>query len=162
MPSSLVGVNTSIPNRLVERSIIYGRIPEIAGYDAVRREVKCGSNSRLDLLLERSDGRRCFIEIKNCTLVEDSTALFPDAVTARGLKHLVELQELSLQGHGAVIFFLIQRTDAHFFGPADQIDPVYGAELRKAVHNGVQLLAYDVLIDLKTIALHGRVPSLVG
>jgi sugar fermentation stimulation protein A len=122
--------------------------------------VPCGSDSRLDLMLERP-GNRCFIEIKNCTLIEGSTACFPDAITARGLKHLVMLQELFDAGDRAVIFFLVQRSDATEFRPADHIDPQYGRELRSAVSNGVEVFCYDVTISLTKIALNKCIPVIL-
>lgn len=157
MPTSLVGVNTSVPNRLVKESILNGVIPAFREYETIRAEVPCGSDSRLDLMLERP-GNRCFIEIKNCTLIEGSTACFPDAITARGLKHLVMLQELFDAGDRAVIFFLVQRSDATEFRPADHIDPQYGRELRSAVSNGVEVFCYDVTISLTRIALNKCIP----
>jgi sugar fermentation stimulation protein A len=153
MPSSLVGVNTGVPNRIVRESIVDGKIPGLRGYDSIRPEVNYGKNSRIDLLLER-EGESCFIEVKNCTLVENGLARFPDAVTSRGLKHLVELQKQVESGDRAVMFYLIQRMDAGLFRPADHIDPVYGRELRKAVRNGVEIMVYDVSIDLKGIGLN--------
>ena len=161
MPGSLVGVNTMVPNRLVRREIEGGAVPELAGYPRVRAEVPYGHRSRVDLLLER-DGERCFVEIKNCTLVEGSTALFPDAVTARGLKHLHELADQVRAGHRAVIFFLIQRMDANRFAPADRIDPAYGEGLRQAVKDGVEALAYDVALDLEGIRIRRPVPLVMG
>jgi len=158
MPSSLVGVNTIVPNRLVKESILQGSLEPFTGYERVRSEVPYGQNSRIDLLLEGPGSRRCFIEIKNCTLVENGVAYFPDAVTSRGLKHLVEQQNEVNRGHRAVIFYLIQRMDADFFEPADCIDPAYGKELRTAVRNGVELFAYDVKLTLESISLDRRVP----
>ncbi|MBW1790175.1 MAG: DNA/RNA nuclease SfsA [Deltaproteobacteria bacterium] len=155
MPTSLVGVNTMVPNRLVKASIQGNAVPELRGYENVRTEVKYGGNSRIDILLE-SDGKRCYVEVKNCTLVEKGIACFPDAVTSRGLKHLVELQAQVRQGDRAVMFYLIQRMDAEEFRPADRIDPAYGKELRRAVDNGVEMLAYDVSIDLKGIKLNRK------
>jgi len=157
MPESLVGVNTAVPNRLVEQSIKAGRIPELTGYDFVSREVKTG-NSRLDLRLTAKSGRPCFIEVKNCTLVENGEASFPDAVTTRGRKHLQELQRLADEGNRCVIFFLIQRTDALIFKPADRIDPAYGDELRNAFANRVEILAYDVDISPKAISIGKNIP----
>lgn len=156
MPTSRVGVNTLVPNRLVRASTEAGVIPALRGYDTVRPEVPYGHRSRIDLLLER-EGERCYVEIKNCSLVEGGSALFPDAVTSRGLKHLVELQERVRAGDRAVMFFLIQRMDARRFKPADHIDPDYGRELRKAVAGGVEALAYDVDLDLAGIRLNRRV-----
>jgi sugar fermentation stimulation protein A len=157
MPSCLVGVNTLVPNRLVKMAAGEGVIPELTGYETIRSEVKYGAHSRIDLLLERN-GTQCFVEIKNCTLVTAGTAYFPDAVTARGLKHLVELQEQVRRGNRAVMFYLVQRMDAKTFRPADHIDPDYGRELRKAVKKGVEILVYDVTIDLNGISLNRRLP----
>jgi sugar fermentation stimulation protein A len=154
MPSSLVGVNTLVPNRLVKDAIIRGEIPALAGYETVRSEVRYGQSSRIDLLLEQPDGECCFVEIKNCTLVERGVAYFPDAVTTRGRKHLVELQAQVALGQRSVNFFLIQRMDADLFRPSDHIDPAYGAELRTAHDRGVELLAYDVHLNLQGIRLH--------
>lgn len=157
MPTSLVGVNTIVPNRLVLASVAAARVPELAGYDRIRAEVKYGQNSRIDLLLEK-EARRCFVEVKNCTLVKNHVACFPDAVTSRGLKHLVELQQQVHSGHRGVMFFLIQRMDARIFRPADHIDPDYGQELRKAVRNGVEVFVYDVTLDLNGIELRSALP----
>ena len=153
MPTSLVGVNTLVPNKLVKTSILTEKIQELSGFDRVRSEVKYGGNSRIDLLLEKGESR-CFVEIKNCTLVIDGVACFPDAVTSRGLKHLVELQQQVRLGDRSVMFFLVQRLDAKVFKPADHIDPAYGKELRKAVRNGVEIIVYDVFLDLKGIRLN--------
>jgi len=160
MPGSLVGVNTLVPNRLVRKEIEEGNIPELAGYERVRPEVPYGRSSRIDLLLER-DGERCYVEVKNCTLVEDSAARFPDAVTARGLKHLHELRDQVSAGHRAVIFFLIQRMDANRFTPADHIDSEYGRALRQVEEEGVEALAYDVALDLEGIRIRRPLPILM-
>ncbi len=157
MPSSLVGVNTQIPNRLVAESAKAGSIPELCGYDAVRREVKTGT-SRIDILLTGPDRRKCFVEVKNCSLVTDGTAEFPDAVTLRGQKHLAELSLLAESGNRCVMFFLIQRMDADRFRPADQIDPAYGKALRQAHDRGVEILVYDVDTDLHSIRISRRIP----
>jgi sugar fermentation stimulation protein A len=96
--------------------------------------------------------------VKNCTLVEGKTAYFPDAVTARGRKHLLELQHLASEGNRCAMFFLIQRMDAKQFKPADHIDPAYGKELRQAYKNGVEILVYDVKIDFNRIMLNRKIP----
>ena len=157
MPLSLVGVNTQISNQLVAESAGIGAIAELRGYDTVRREVKTG-NSRLDILLTRADRRKCFVEVKNCTLVKDRIAEFPDAVTLRGQKHLAEMAELTASGNRCVMFFLIQRMDADIFRPADRIDPAYGKALRRAYEKGVEILAYDVHICPEFISLNRRIP----
>ena len=158
MPTSLVGVNTLVPNRLVFESVKAGVVPELAGYEAVDREVKINDRTRLDLMLTGHDGQRCYVEIKNCTLVNDGLASFPDAVTVRGLKHITELEALVDSGHRGVMFYFIQRMDARVFKPADPIDPEYGQGLRRAVRGGVEILVYDVSIDLKGIKLNRRIP----
>lgn len=158
MPTSLVGVNTLVPNRLVYHTIRTGRIPQFYEYDTVVREVKVGTNSRIDLMLEKKDGKRCLVEVKNCTLVEEKIAAFPDAVTERGLKHLLELRKRVRKGDRCVMFYLIQRMDAEEFTPADRIDPAYGKTLRRVVEDGVEMLAYDVKIDLERIRIRNRIP----
>jgi sugar fermentation stimulation protein A len=158
MPGSLVGVNTQIPNRLVAESIAAGRVAELTGYETVQREVKVGDRSRIDIRIASPGRRPCYVEVKNCTLVEDGVATFPDATTVRGQKHLAELQDLVAAGHRCTMFFLVQRMDARLFAPADRIDPQYGRKLRQAVENGVEILVYDVRIDLKGIRLNAPLP----
>ena len=159
MSSSLVGVNTLVPNRLVARAAANGAVPELAGYDRVATEVKVSAHSRLDLKLSGSGRPDCFIEVKNCTLVEDGTACFPDARTVRGQKHLGELLRLKESGARAMMFFVVQRSDAQIFTPADEIDPQYGALLRQVVSDGVEIVVYDVAINLQGIALRQALPS---
>jgi sugar fermentation stimulation protein A len=158
MPTSLVGVNTLIPNRLVGKSIAQHLIPEVAQYRNVKREVKIGEHSRIDLLLTGTNGERCYIEIKNCTLVNEGIAQFPDAVTTRGLRHIIELENLVKAGHRCMMFYFIQRMDARVFRPADHIDPDYGRRLRQAVKKGIEVLAYDVRISLQGIELNNKIP----
>ena len=158
MSTSLVGINTSVPNQLVFQSVKTGIIEGLKGYNDIVKEIKTGQNSRIDLLLTRNDNERCFVEIKNCTLVKDGIAFFPDAVTQRGRKHLIELQQLVAGGNRCVMFYLIQRMDADIFKPAHHIDPAYVHELKRAVNNGVELLAYDVYIDLEMISLNRKMP----
>ncbi len=159
MGTSLVGVNTQVPNRLVAHGISNGQVPELCGYDELKREVTTSPGSRLDIgLYRQKDEPSCFVEVKNCTLVRDGLAMFPDAVTTRGLKHLNELIRLKKEGHRAVIFYLIQRSDAQRFEPAAQIDPDYAQGLKAAIAAGVEALAYDVVIDMEQIRLNLRRP----
>ncbi len=155
---ALVGVNTVIPNRLVAASLRARAVPELAAYSEVRTEVKVGNGSRLDIRLDGEGLPPCFVEVKNCTLVTDGLAQFPDAVTTRGHKHLVELQRLVAEEMRCCMFYFIQRMDAQRFEPAAQIDGAYAAELARAVENGVEILVYDVRIDLKKIALRRSLP----
>jgi len=157
MPTSLVGVNTLVPNRLVFKSIDRKLIPELAGYENIRREVKIGAHSRIDLMLIGGNAEHCYVEIKNCTLVSEGVAQFPDAVTARGLKHIDELEKLAEAGHRCMMFYFIQRMDSQVFRPADHIDPEYGHRLRQAVEKGIEVVAYDVRIDLQGIELNQRI-----
>jgi sugar fermentation stimulation protein A len=158
MPTSLVGVNTMVPNRLVKKSIEEERVKQLTDYENIKSEVNVPGGSRLDLLLTKGKNEKCFVEIKNCTLVKDGIACFPDAVTARGRKHLVELQKLVAKGNRCVMFFLIQRMDAKAFTTADHIDPAYGKEFRKAKNRGVEIMVYDVVMDLNKIILGKKIP----
>jgi sugar fermentation stimulation protein A len=159
MPGSWVGVNTLVPNKLVKDAIENEQVSELAGYDAIRSEVKTGKGSRLDLMLQRADNDACYIEVKNCTLVDNGVAMFPDAVTKRGRKHLLELERLKLGGNRCVMFFLIQRMDAEVFKPAAHVDPAYADTLRKVhLEGGVEILVYDVHIDLENIRLNRQIP----
>lgn len=153
-----VGLNTMLPNRLAEEAILEGTISELQGYQRLRREVPYGSErSRIDLLLE-DEQRRCFVEVKNVTLVEVGLALFPDAVTERGQKHLRELMEVVRNGDRGVILFTVQRGDGVAVAPADAIDPVYGRLLREAVAHGVEALAYRALVTPHEIRLTEPLP----
>lgn len=157
MPTSLVGVNTGIPNKLVKESIIQKKIPQLSDFDVIKSEVKYGSNSRIDILLEKNNNKY-FIEVKNCTLMENNVCYFPDAVTLRGLKHLKELQREVIYGNRAFMFYLVQRMDVDRFEPAAHIDPAYAEELRKAYQGGVEILVYDVKIDTTRISINRPIP----
>lgn len=154
----LVGINTHHPNRLVEEGIRDGVITELQGYGEIRREVPYGEKSRIDLLLANGDRDKCFVEVKNVTLVEGGRALFPDAVTGRGLKHLLELRNMVRQGHRSVLVFVLQRADGQSVGPANAIDPAYGQALREVSQEGVEILAYRAKVTPKQIRLLSRVP----
>jgi sugar fermentation stimulation protein A len=154
MPTSLVGVNTLIPNRLVADAVRRGRIPELAGYTDVVAEVKIDAHTRLDAKASGNNLKDCYIEVKNCTLVEEGHAMFPDARTARGEKHLRTLDNLRRGGFRAVLFFVVQRSDAEYFTPAEHIDPAYARTLHKVAAAGVEILVYEAIPDTVGIALH--------
>lgn len=162
LPETMIGINTLVPNRLVKTSIENGRVEKLSGYDTVTAEVKTSPHTRLDLLLESDAKQKCYVEIKNCTLVEEGVAMFPDAVTTRGQKHLEELEHLVSCGHRGVIFFLIQRMDAQSFRPADEIDKAYGEKLRKAVKNGVEVIAMDTVVNTQVIRIENLLPVHLG
>lgn len=152
---TLVGVNTGLVNSLVSEAIHEGVIEELDMYPEIRQEVKYGQEgSRIDLLLEGKGLPACYVEIKNVTALDDEKkAIFPDAVTARGLKHLRELQSVAMQGGRAVIFFCIQRNDPVAFRPAHEIDSAYANELKQAVENGVDAIAYKADVTPEGVRL---------
>ena len=152
-----VGVNTMLTNKIVAEAILEGQIEELQGIDTLTREVTTSKSSRLDLLLERGD-EKIYVEIKNCSLVEGDWAMFPDAVTIRGTKHLNELASLVQQGHQGIIFFLIQRTDAKRFRPAAHIDPLYAKTLAEVSKKGVQILAYQAEVSPESILVQKAIP----
>lgn len=156
----MIGLNTGLPNGLTREAIENGTVSELQGYESIRPEVRYGENSRIDLLLEGVKGR-CFVEVKNVTLVEQGRALFPDAVTVRGQKHLNELMRVVREGNRGVIFFTVQRGDGHSVSPADMIDPEYGRLLRMAIENGVEALAYRASVTTAGIRLVERLPVTV-
>lgn len=158
MPTALVGVNTGVPNRLTAAAAMAGRIADFPRPGRVRREVRMG-DSRLDLVIESDGLPDTVVEIKNCTLVEKGTAYFPDAVTARGARHLEELARQAESGRRAVIFILVQRGDAERFRPADHIDPEWGKTLRRVVKAGVTLLAYKAEVSLTGIRMGEKLPA---
>jgi sugar fermentation stimulation protein A len=154
------GINTGLPNYLTREAIENGTVLELQGYTTIRPEVPYGQHSRIDLLLEGPTGR-CYVEVKNVTLVEGNRALFPDAVTTRGQKHLLELMRVVREGDRGVIFFTVQRGDGDSVSPADLIDPEYGRLLRLALDNGVEALAYRALVTPEEIVLTERLPVIV-
>ncbi len=156
--TSLVGVNTSLPNKIVEEGVEKDLIPALTGYTNIRREVKYGENSRIDLLLEANDKPNCYVEVKNTTLAEGATALFPDAVTSRGTKHLNELAEMVKQGHRAVMVFLCNRSDCEEFSVADEIDKVYGETFRTVLKEGVEAVCMKVRISPTEIIIDKEIP----
>jgi len=140
-----VGVETGMPNRVVAAAALLDHLPGLPGLKSVVTEQKYGhENSRIDVLASDQQGRRVFIEIKNTTLKMDDHALFPDAITERGTKHLRELQSVVKEGHRAAIVFFIHRTDVQAFDAGREIDLVYGEELDRAANNGVEVLPLRV------------------
>ena len=164
MGRTWVGVNTMNPNVAVPEFIQAGKIPELAGYATLKREVKYGKNSRIDALLSGGAKKRpeCYVEIKNTTMRDGDFSAFPDARTERGQKHLEELARMVEQGKRAVMFFFIGRSDCKRFRPAYEIDPEYGAALRDAASRGVELLAYRMKFTLKGIELLNRAEIVLG
>ena len=156
---ALVGVNTGRSNALVREAIEAGVIGELAGYPEIRPEVRYGEeNSRADFLLS-GDGKACYVEVKNVTAAVDAgIALFPDAVSTRGTRHLRELMGTLRGGQRAVLCFCVQRADVQEVRPADAIDPDYGRTLRKAMQAGVEVIAYRARLDAQAVVLDQRIP----
>ncbi len=153
-----IGVNTHHANGLAAAAIADGTIEELRGFDRLRREVRYGDHSRIDLLLER-DRDRCWVEVKNVTLVDDcGRYAFPDAVTERGRRHLRDLAGAVGRGDRAAILYVIQRSDGSSFTTADDIDPDYADELRRSVETGVLPLAYRAEVTPRAIEIVERVP----
>lgn len=156
---ALVGINTAHPNGLVEEAIRAGVVPELAGAATLRREVKYGRNSRIDLLMEAEDGRRTYVEVKNVHLLRRSgLAEFPDSVTTRGAKHLEELGDQVAEGHRAVMVYLVQRPDADRFAFAGDLDPGYARAFDRAAARGVEAVAYACRVTPEEIAVERRIP----
>lgn len=140
-----VGVETGMPNRVVAEAARRDALPGLPGLREVRTEVRYGAeNSRIDVLAWDAEGRQVFIEVKNTTLKAGTWGLFPDAVTARGTKHLRELQAMVREGHKGAIAFFVHRTDVDRFDAAREVDPAYAAELDRAAETGVAVLPLAV------------------
>lgn len=149
---SLVGINTALPNGIVAEAIKAGQIPELMNYKILRREVKYGENSRIDIFLQQGEQPDCYVEIKSVTLSrQPGKAQFPDAVTSRGTKHLEELSRMVVQGYRAVMLYLVQRTDCTSFELASDIDPTYASAYNKAIDAGVEILCYQCQINPQQI-----------
>jgi len=153
-----VDTHTQRSNRIVEEALRQGTIAEFCGYQ-VQREYRFGA-SRIDFYLEKG-AERVLLEVKNVTLCHDSVARFPDAVTTRGQKHLLELKTAVEQGWRGVIFYLVQRGEATSFSPADEIDAEYGRLLREVVAAGVEPLAYRTLTSLDGNRVAVRIPIIL-
>src|ERR1700722_19230939 len=159
----LVGVNTANPNMLVADVLGTGLIPELRDYTSVRREVKYGTNSRVDFLLERTGRQPCYLEVKNVHLMrKPGLAEFPDCVTARGAKHLGELATVVAGGARAVQLYIIQIPSADRFTVARDIDPAYAAAFDRATAAGVEMLAWRCSVTVDGIEIVAPVPVVAG
>jgi len=159
----LVGVNTVQPNLLVAEAIEAGLIPELRDYPSVRREVKYGSNSRADFLLEDATRPRCYLEVKNVHLMrKPRLAEFPDSVTVRGAKHLDDLASMVARGARAVQLYVIQIPSADRFAVARDIDPAYAAAFDRARSKGVEMLAWRCKVTVEGIEIAAPVPIVDG
>ena len=158
----LVGINSAAANALAAAAIAAGRIPELGGYASLRREVRYGLASRIDLLLEGPGRPICYVEVKNVHLRRGGFAEFPDCVTARGAKHLVELASMAAAGHRAVTLYVVQRGDCSGFRIAADIDPAYDSALKKARAAEVETLCYYCRIDPEGIEIEAPLTMSAG
>lgn len=153
---SWIGVNTSLTNKLAIEAIEKGVIEELQGYPELKPEKKVGK-SRIDIFLSGND-RDCYVEVKNVTLNENQKALFPDAVSTRGLKHLHELTELKKQGNRCCMLYIVQREDVDSFSVAKEIDSAYDEGLKLALEAGVEVLVYGCSLSPKEIKVTHSLP----
>lgn len=154
----LVGVNTALPNALAAEAIAAGKPPELAGYAAMRREVRYGRNSRIDLLLEDPARGSCHVEVKNVHLKRGPAAAFPDAATKRGAKHMAELAAVAQAGGRAAVLYIVQRADCREFRVARDIDPGYGAAFDAARAAGVEAFCRACRVTTRGIAVDAPLP----
>ena len=155
----IVGINTGHPNALAAEAVAESLIPELAGYASLRREVRYGKNSRVDLLLESPRRPPCYVEIKNVHLMrQPGLAEFPDAVTKRGAKHLGELTDMVAAGARAVMLYLVQIGSARRFALARDIDPAYGLAFDQARAGGVEAIARRCRISCEGIEVAEAIP----
>lgn len=181
-----VGVDTLLPNRLGFQAAQARALPGLGGYAVTRREVPYGEGSRVDLLLTDPGPRPlpdCYVEIKNCHLTASTLdpgvegprvprrhagrvladiALFPDAPTERGRKHLRDLARVAAQGHRAVLLVVVQRADVDAFAPAAGIDPEYAALLTEVAAKGVEVQAWASAVSPQKVRLARPLPVLLG
>jgi len=156
---AFICVNTLRANMLTKEAILTKRLPEFAGYDALRSEVKYGAEgSRIDFLLQAQGRRDCYIEVKSVTLAEQQSGYFPDAVTLRGQKHLRELMSVAASGDRAVILFAVLHSDVEHFSPARHIDEEYARLLQEAHCRGVEVIAYKAELSADNISLRLPLP----
>jgi len=168
LQQNIIGIHTGLSNQLAREAILSGRIADLSGYGKLTSEMRYGAqNSRIDFYLSEHERELpdCYVEVKNVSLLsQDGVGLFPDAVTARGQKHLEELILVREQGYRAVLLFCVQHSGIERLMPADQIDPVYGRLLRKASAEGVEVLAYGARfeLELSQVELDMALPVILG
>ncbi len=155
----LVSLDARLPGPLVAESVREGRLVEFSDYTRVHEEVRL-DDSRIDLLLAGDRGY-CWVEAKSVTLVVESVALFPDAVTARGRRHVETLARAVQKGDCAAVVFVVQRDDARAFAPHDASDPAFGRALRMAAAAGVKVYAYTCDVAPTHIRIAQRIPVML-
>jgi sugar fermentation stimulation protein A len=152
-----ISLDARLPNDLVEKALRSGQIAPLTGYPTLRREVTWG-HSRFDFQLEAPGKPPCLLEVKSVTLVIDGLGCFPDAVTARGKRHVEELSEAIRAGYRAAVLFVVQRDDATGMRPHDESDPEFGRALREAARRGVEVYAYRCHVEPGQVVIDGPLP----
>jgi sugar fermentation stimulation protein A len=159
---ALVGIHTGRTNSLIREAIEAGMIPELGAYDELRPEVDVpNAPMRADFRLrDTARGTATFVEVKNVTAAVDEAgvAVFPDAVSDRGRRHLEVLTDVVRHGYQAATIFCAQRADVTRIEPADTIDPAYGRALREAAAAGVDLIGLGASVSPDGIVVDRRVP----
>lgn len=159
MGEELICTNTGVANKIAIEAIENGIVKELQGYDNLKPEQKYGNqNSRIDILLwnDNSD-KKCFVEIKSVSLNLGDTLAFPDAKTTRGQKHLEELRDMVIEGHRAVMLYVIQRTDNLPFRIAYEIDKKYNEIFEEVTKQGVEVLVYQSNINFEEIKIDRKI-----
>lgn len=151
---AIVGVNTRWPNILVRDALIRRTIKPLQDYHTIRAEVPYGTRSRIDFFLQQEGLQDCYVEVKNVHLKRtENTAEFPDGITARGTKHLNELQEQVRLGNRAVMIYIVQRNDCQYFQLAADLDPLYAETARISFAAGVEAYAYACDVSPESIKI---------
>lgn len=149
---NMFNIDSQAPNTVVYEALIQGQIQKMTDLKTIKRETVYG-NSRFDISFQRNNGNMGFIEIKGVTLDNDGVAMFPDAPTKRGVKHLNELMESIKQGYEAFVFFLLQYSPADVFMPNSKTDPLFAETLVSAHEAGVNIMVYDSVVKVNEIRL---------
>ena len=153
----LVGINTQLTNKIVLEALNQKKIKKLIKFNNIRAEVKFSDKTRFDFLIT-NNVRKCFLEVKNVTLVrEKKIAEFPDAITSRGTKHLRELIAAKKKGFESYMLYLIQREDCGSFKIAKDIDEEYKSTFNEALKNGVKMLCYDCKLNNEEIKLNKQI-----
>lgn len=159
VPGTFVAVDTALANRVIGEALRAGAVPGLRA-DTVRAEVRYGTGSRIDFLLENDGGPTTYVEVKSATLSrQPGLAEFPDTTTARGTKHMSELAHVARNGHEAMLIWLVQRTDCTRFAVAADIDPAYAAAVEDARAAGVRMLPLAARISHRGIEIDTPLPE---
>jgi len=157
----IVGVNTHNPNKIIQEAINNKKIKELLNYKILKREVKYGVNSKIDIFLQDESKVNCYVEVKNVHLSrEKGLAEFPDGITSRGTKHLKELANVAKNGDRAVMLYLIQRNDCNYFKIAEDIDIEYGKAFIDALNAGVEVICIDTILNISEINIGKKIKLL--